>query len=105
MAAINAVSEMENHYLIPENTNIDIEKRAGDNNHLQNTTVHEFVWQDITVTVKDHKTKQSRTLLEGVNGIVKAGIKYRSDSKKVTNLSQARYVLSWGLLAAVKLLC
>jgi len=88
MAAINAVSEMENHYLIPENTNIDIEKRAGDNNHLQNTTVHEFVWQDITVTVKDHKTKQSRTLLEGVNGIVKAGNNFCSEMKKNPNKSR-----------------
>jgi len=99
------MATQDNHNLIPDHTDIDVEKWAGENVQLNNTTARDFVWQDIAITVKDHKTKQPRTLLQGVNGIVKAGIKYRSDSKKVTNLSQARYVLSWGLLAAVKLLC
>lgn len=52
--------------------NVDLEKRATDA-HLQNTTVKNFAWQNITVTVKDHKTKQPKALLRGVNGIVKAG--------------------------------
>ncbi|KAL5344855.1 hypothetical protein ACLOAV_010252 [Pseudogymnoascus australis] len=51
---------------------VDVEKRGADV-HLRNTTVKNFAWQNITVTVKDHKTKQPKDLLHGVNGIVRAG--------------------------------
>lgn len=62
------------HNFIPmDDLNIDIEERAGDG-HLINTTVKSFAWRDITVTVKDHKTKQPKSLLWNVNGIVKAGM-------------------------------
>ncbi|PSS18276.1 hypothetical protein M430DRAFT_50364 [Amorphotheca resinae ATCC 22711] len=37
-----------------------------------NTLVKNFGWQDITVTVKDHKTKQPKALLYSVSRIVKA---------------------------------
>jgi hypothetical protein len=53
--------------------NVDIEQKALDNAHLMNNTVRNFVWQGITVTVKDHKTKQPKTILENVEGSVEAG--------------------------------
>ncbi|KFY34223.1 hypothetical protein V494_06956 [Pseudogymnoascus sp. VKM F-4513 (FW-928)] len=51
----------------------DLERRLTDA-HLKNTTVKNFAWQDITVTVKDTKTKEPKALLQGVSGIVKAGM-------------------------------
>ena len=57
---------------------VDIEKTVT-NTHLQNTTVKDFAWRDITVTVKDKKTKESKVLLKGVNGVIKAGTAYPSD--------------------------
>jgi hypothetical protein len=53
--------------------NIDIEQTAVDDAHLMNNTVRNFVWQGVTVTVKDHKTKLPKTILENVDGIVEAG--------------------------------
>ena len=50
----------------------DLERRPTDA-HLRNTTVNSFAWENITVTVKDTKTKQPKDLLQGVNGIVEAG--------------------------------
>ncbi|KAJ4320367.1 hypothetical protein N0V94_003441 [Neodidymelliopsis sp. IMI 364377] len=38
-----------------------------------NTSVHSFSWKDVTVTVKDRKTKQPLEILSGVDGIVEAG--------------------------------
>ena len=52
---------------------VDIEQKAVDDAHLMNDTVHDFVWQGVTVTVKDFKTKQPKAILENVDGIVKAG--------------------------------
>ncbi len=53
----------------------DVEKGAAatDYAHLMNSTVHSFSWQDVTVTVKDRKTKEPLEILSGVNGIVEAG--------------------------------
>lgn len=51
---------------------VDVEKKGADK-HFLNTTVKDFAWQNITVTVKDHKTKKPKDLLHRVNGIVKAG--------------------------------
>jgi hypothetical protein len=55
---------------------VDIEQKALDNAHLMNDTVRSFVWQGITVVVKDHKTKQPKTILENVEGSVEAGTSY-----------------------------
>jgi len=51
----------------------DVEKSTSDE-HLQNTTIQDFTWQNITVTVKDVKTKQLKALLQGVSGTIKAGM-------------------------------
>lgn len=52
---------------------VDIEQKALDNAHLMNNTVRNFVWQGITVVVKDHKTKAPKTILENIEGSVEAG--------------------------------
>jgi len=52
----------------------DAEKTVADEAHLQNTTVRNYLWRDITVTVKDRETKQPLHLLENVNGVVEAGV-------------------------------
>jgi len=51
----------------------DIEQKALDGTHLLNTTVQNFIWQNITVTVKDNKTKLPKAILDNVSGIVEAG--------------------------------
>jgi hypothetical protein len=52
----------------------DVEKDAGaDYAHLTNTSVQSYSWANVTVTVKDRKTKQRKDILSGINGIVKAG--------------------------------
>lgn len=67
--------EMENvNKSLPQDVfNIDIEQTAVDDAHLMNNTVRNFVWHGVTVTVKDHKTKLPKTILENVHGIVEAG--------------------------------
>jgi hypothetical protein len=52
---------------------VDIEQKALDSAHLMNDTVRNFVWQRITVVVKDHKTKEPKTILENIEGSVEAG--------------------------------
>ncbi|KAH6679566.1 putative ABC transporter [Halenospora varia] len=52
---------------------IDIEQKVVDDTHLMNNTVRNYLWQGITVTVKDRKTKEPTNILENVNGIVRAG--------------------------------
>ncbi|KAH0535981.1 hypothetical protein FGG08_007118 [Glutinoglossum americanum] len=44
-----------------------------DGAHLDNATLGAFSWQKVTVTVKDHKTKQAKEILSNVNGCIKAG--------------------------------
>jgi hypothetical protein len=57
------------------NPSIDVEKGSStDYAHLTNTSVHSFSWKDVTVTVKDRKTKQPLEILSGVDGIVEAGM-------------------------------
>jgi len=51
----------------------DIERLASARAQLENTTVHNFGWQDVTVTVKDRATKQPIAILDNVNGFVNAG--------------------------------
>lgn len=52
----------------------DVEKGAMDYAHLTNTTVHSFSWENVTVSVKDRKTKQPLDILSGVDGIIEAGM-------------------------------
>lgn len=42
--------------------------------HLLNTTVHNFTWRGVTVTVKDRNTKEPRHIVNNVEGIVEAGM-------------------------------
>ena len=53
--------------------NMDIEQQAMAEAHLKNTTVRDFSWQGVTVTVKDRVTKQPKTLVENAQGVVEAG--------------------------------
>ena len=64
--------------------NIDIEQSAVDDSQLMNDTVQNFLWKDVTVTVKDHKTKQPKTILNSVDGIVEAGTASISSSLERT---------------------
>jgi hypothetical protein len=83
----------------------DVEKKAVDV-HLQNTTVSSFAWQDVTVTVKDHKTKQPKVILQNVNGIIKAGMLTSCNGRmRSTHIDQANYVLLWAHQDAARLLC
>ena len=52
---------------------VDVEQKAVDEAHLQNTIVHDFTWQGVTVTVKDRKTKLPKVILDGIDGTAKAG--------------------------------
>lgn len=54
--------------------NIDIERHAVAEAHLQNTTIRNITWKGVTVTVKDRDTKQLKAIVENVEGIVEAGI-------------------------------
>lgn len=52
----------------------DIEKMiGGDYAQLTNTNIRSFGWKGVTVTVKDRQTQQPKTILNDINGIVKAG--------------------------------
>ncbi|PHH66124.1 hypothetical protein CDD81_187 [Ophiocordyceps australis] len=44
-----------------------------DQEFLQNTSVQNIAWQDVTLTVRDRRTKEPKALLDGVNGMVQAG--------------------------------
>lgn len=69
-----APHQQNGHYVQQQDTySPDLERRPTDA-HLRNTTVKNFAWQDITVTVKDNKTKEPKALLQGVSGIVNAGM-------------------------------
>lgn len=52
----------------------DIEKMiGGDYAQLTNTNIRSFGWKGVTVTVKDRVSQQPKTILQDVNGVVKAG--------------------------------
>jgi hypothetical protein len=68
------MSGRDNTLVSQGNFIVDIEKTAVNDTQLRNTTVKNFVWRDITVTVKDHATKKAKALLHGVTGLVKAGV-------------------------------
>lgn len=40
---------------------------------LMNHAVQTFSWTDLTVTVKDRRTKQPRNLIDGSSGLVQQG--------------------------------
>jgi len=52
---------------------VNIGQNTVDDTHLRNDEIKSFTWQGIEVTVKDHKTKQSKAILDGVDGVVEAG--------------------------------
>jgi hypothetical protein len=54
-------------------TNNDVEKNVSEYTQLNNTTVRNFGWKDVTVTVKDRSTKQPKNILHNINGFVQAG--------------------------------
>lgn len=56
-----------------QDMHVDLEQKAMDDAHLLNDTVHSFLWQEVTVTVKDHAGKQ-KAILDNIQGIVKAGL-------------------------------
>jgi len=53
---------------------VDLESRGKDGyTHLSNTTVQSYSFSDVGVVVRDRRTKQPKTILSEINGIVKAG--------------------------------
>jgi hypothetical protein len=58
---------------------VDVEQRAMAEAHLMNTTVRNFTWRGVTVTVKDRETKQPKVIVDNCEGLVEAG--------KIANLS------------------
>ena len=53
---------------------VDIEAKAVPDAHLMNDSVKTFLWQGVTVTVKDNKTGQPKAILNNVDGFVEAGM-------------------------------
>lgn len=51
---------------------IDLERN--DHQFLMNNTVQSFTWDNLTVTVKDRRTKKPRNLIEGCSGTAHHGI-------------------------------
>lgn len=52
----------------------DTEGRVGgDYAQLTNTNIRSFGWKGITVTVKDRQSRQPKTILSDVSGIVRSG--------------------------------
>jgi hypothetical protein len=60
----------------PDVYSLDIEGKAVDDAHLRNNTVENFVWEGITVTVKDRVTKQPKAILDHVDGYVRKGLSF-----------------------------
>ncbi|KAF5631014.1 ATP-binding protein [Fusarium sp. NRRL 25303] len=52
---------------------MDSEQRPVAEKHLLNTTIKNFTWRSVTVTVKDRETKQPKAIVDNVEGIVEAG--------------------------------
>lgn len=53
---------------------IDIEQKVLDDAHLLNTTIQNFTWENIHVSVKDKVTKRQKNILDNVSGKVEAGM-------------------------------
>jgi len=58
---------------------VDVESHAMAEAHLKNSTVRNISWSGVTVTVKDRDTKQPKVIVDNVEGIVEAGMCFRSD--------------------------
>ncbi|KFZ19188.1 hypothetical protein V501_00776 [Pseudogymnoascus sp. VKM F-4519 (FW-2642)] len=52
---------------------MDIEQRPVVEEHFLNTTVRKISWSGLTVTVKDHKTRQAKTILDNIDGVLESG--------------------------------
>lgn len=52
---------------------MDSEKCSVAEKDLVNTNVHNITWRDIKITARDRQTKLSKTIVDNVEGIVKAG--------------------------------
>ncbi|RSL63673.1 hypothetical protein CEP53_004346 [Fusarium sp. AF-6] len=52
---------------------MDLEERSVAEKHLFNTTVKNLTWRGVTVTVKDRETKELKTIVDNVEGVVEAG--------------------------------
>ncbi|KLO88268.1 ATP-binding cassette protein [Fusarium fujikuroi] len=52
---------------------MDSEQRPVAEKHLLNTTIKNFTWCNVTVTVEDRETKQPKAIVDNVEGIVEAG--------------------------------
>jgi len=77
--------------LSEQSPDYDVEQNAADNSYLKNYTVAAFAWQAVTVTVKDKKTKESRSILSGVDGVVRAG---KSNMKTKTMMDSELTILN-----------
>ncbi|KAL4760005.1 putative ABC transporter [Aspergillus foveolatus] len=51
----------------------DVEQNAGSHDFLMNYSVQSFSWNDLTVSVRDRRTKQPLNLIESVSGSVQQG--------------------------------
>ena len=91
----------------------DVEKNDMDYSSLRNDTVRNFTWQDVTVTIKDRRTKKPKAILANVDGYVEAGKIYfyalnrllflvRSISWLILTNLQVNYVLSWAQAAVAR---
>jgi hypothetical protein len=65
--------------------NVDVEQKAMNEAHLRNTTVLNFIWSDITVTVTDHQTKEPKAILSDVAGVVHAGNIFNPSSAEASS--------------------
>jgi hypothetical protein len=57
---------------LPPSVICDLEKNS-DYTHLGNVSVRNYAWENVSVTVKDSKTKLPKTILNKCSGIVNAG--------------------------------
>jgi ABC-type lipoprotein export system ATPase subunit len=55
------------------NQDIEQQHEAGAEAHLKNSTVRQFSWHNVSVTVKDRETKLPKTIVDSVEGMVQAG--------------------------------
>lgn len=79
----------------------DLEKNVGDYAHLTNASIRSFGWEAVTVTVKDRSTKKPKAILQGINGVVKAGAQFSRDQMAIIMMiltsEQERCSPSWAL--------
>ncbi|KFZ01444.1 hypothetical protein V500_00768 [Pseudogymnoascus sp. VKM F-4518 (FW-2643)] len=64
---------------------MDLEQRPVAQKQLVNTNVRSIAWRGVTVTVNDRKTKQSKTIVDNVEGTVNAGSFILSGLSDVTS--------------------